>query len=885
MRERKSETRRRWGLPVPRSEIEREVLEELHFHLEKKAERLVQQGFSPAEARAEAERRFGGLDAVRRQCIGLSMGRERKRMRLERLGDLWRDLRYSVRALLRRPGFTVTAVLTIALGLGAVTSIFSLLDAVLLRALPYGEPDRLTVVWGPFQSEAVYLGLEELPAFESLAAVTNQPLTLTGDGEPRRVQGSAVTANFFDLLRVPPKGGRSLTALDAEPGADLVAVISERLATERFGSVERATGQSLRLEGRLYQVVGVAPDSLRLPNADTELWLPLEKIEPSASGYHWGNYHLQLIGRLADGFDRETARHQVRNRAKSLRRENPVWTPGQDFGDGATVDPLQANLAGSLGRLLRLLMVASFAVLLVACVNVANLLLARSSARERETAIRSSVGAGRGRLLTSLLLESLVISLLGAAVGLAVAFGSLRLLTRSLPAADARFGDIGIDHRVLLFTLAATVVTALLFGLLPAWRQSRADLAAQMAAGARGGGRGARKLSRGLVVVQLALSVLLLFSAGLVLKSLWKLWNVEPGFEGETVLLARLDPSSGDYQDPDRRVQLYRQVIERLEASPMVVSAAASSVVPMGSHLLSVFDAPSRDIDPNDLPVALNGDTTPGFFETVGLPLLRGRDFTDQDARRQCTTSEPCATIVNQTLADRIFDGEPLGEVIGAGFLGWFEIVGVSADARLESLSAEPTMAFFLPHAQRQSAPQLSMELLIRAATEPRALESLVRETVRAVDPQVPVDDVRTLDSLVRGSVNDTRFLASLLVVFAAVSLLLGAIGVYGVISYMIDERRHELGVRAAMGATPGDLRHQVLWQAVGLAVLGVLLGCAGIFGVARLLETQLYETSTREVEVLLSVPLTLLAAAALSAWLPARRAARVDPVVTLREE
>lgn len=877
--------RRRWGLPVSRSQIEDEVRAELEFHLEAKVDRLIESGLSPAQARAEAERRFGPLVTVEEECLDLSMQREKQRMRLELFTDLFRDLRQAVRSLRRRPGFTATAVLTVAIGLGAVTSIFSLLDAVVLRALPYPEPDRIAAVWGPYQSEAVYLGLSELDAFERLTAITRIPLTLTGDGDAVRIDGAQVTPNFFDTLGLQPMIGRPFSEMDSEPGAPDVTIVSERLANARFGRPDAALGQSLNLEGTLYEVVGVAPNSLRLPQAATQVWLPLPKIESRASGYHWGNYNLELLGRLADGVSPEAARLQTRARAKQLRVENPIWTQGEDYGDEATVTPLQTTLAGDLSRVLQLMMLAALAVLLIACVNVANLLLARSSARQHETSVRAALGASRGRLIASLLVESLVIAALGAAFGLAVAFGSVRLLTGSLPGADARFGDIGVDVRVLGFTLCATVLTALLFGLLPALRSSRVDLLPGIASKARGVATSGRALSRGLVVVQLALSVLLLFSSTLMLRSLWKLWNEPVGFSPETVLLARVDPVSGNYESEQKRLDLYDQMLDRLEQSSAVKAASASTLVPMSSSTFTVFDVPRLDFDPNNLPSATRGIMTPGYFETIGLPLLEGRDFDRTDVRRPCTLEEPCATIVNRLLAERIFQGEALGETMGIDFLGWFEIVGVTADARFQALSAEPTMAFFTPHAQSGGQPVLALELLVRANGEPMALESLVRDVVRDVDAQIAVDQVRTLSSTVRSSVSDTRFLAVLLTAFAGVSLLLAAVGIYGVISFMVEERRQEIGIRAALGARPAELGRSVVGQAVALGVAGGVIGALGCLGVLRLLATQLYETGGLEWQVLLGVPLLLFAVTVVSSWLPARRAATVDPAIALRQD
>lgn len=877
--------RRRWGLPVHRSQIEDEVRAELEFHLETKVEALIESGLSPAQARAEAERRFGPLVNVEEECLDLSMQREKQRMRLELITDLFRDLRQAARSLRRRPGFTATAVLTVAIGLGAVTSIFSLLDAVVLRALPYAEPDRIASVWGPYQSEAVYLGMSELDAFESISGIRRAPLTLTGDGNAVRIDGARVTSEFFDTLGLQPVLGRPFTATDSEPGAPRVVILSERLARSRFARSDAALGQSLNLEGSLYEVVGIAPDSLRLPEAGTELWLPMRRIEAQASGYHWGQYDLELIGRLSGDTTPEDARLQARSRAKQLRLENPIWTPGEDYGDNATIIPLQATLAGDLRRVVQLMMLASLAVLLIACGNVANLLLARSSARQHETSVRAALGAGRGRLIVSLLVESMVIAAVGAFLGLAFAHAAVRLLTGSLPGADARFGDIGIDLRVLGFTVVATALTALLFGLLPALRSSRVDLLPGLTHGARGGGSSSRALSRGLVVVQLALSVLLLFSSSLMLKSLWQLWNEPLGFTPETVLTARIDPVSGNYDSAERRIELYRQVIDQLEANDAVTSAAASNLIPMETAGMTVFDVPRLDFDPNDLPSATRGVMTPGFFETLGLPLIQGRDFQWTDVRRECKVEQPCAAIVNQSLADTVYQGEALGETIGVGFLGWFEVVGVAADARLRALSDEPGMAFFTPHAQEIVQPPLALELMVRAEGSPLALESLLRRVVATVDPEAAVDRVRTLDVAVRGSTNDTRFLALLLTAFATVSLVLAAVGTYGVISFMVEERRREIGVRSALGARPSELWRGVVWQAVALAVAGIAIGGLGAVGVARLLEGQLYETGALELEVLLAVPLVLFVVTVASSWLPARRAAHIDPAIALRQD
>ena len=775
-----------------------------------------------------------------------------------------------------------------AIGLGATTSIFSLLDAVLLRALPYPQAHELTEVWGSAQSEAVYLALTELDAFENLSATTSEPLTLNGDGEPLRVEGSRTTVEFFDTLAIRPIAGRAFLPNDVADGARDITVIAERLARSQFGSADAALGKTLRLEGKIFDVVGVVPDGVRLPNAKTQLWIPLA-IRAADSGYHWGNYYLQLIGRLAEGVDRDAAAAQVRAAAGILRERNPIWTPDANYADTVTVQPLQSSLAGDLDRVLKVLMAAALAVLLVACVNVANLLLARSSTRERESSIRSSLGAGRARLLVSTMIESLVIAALGALFGLVVAFGSLKALTAALPAADARFGAIGVDLRVLGFTLAATVLTAILFGFAPAWRQSKAQLVAGLGAAARGGGSSTRRLTRALVVVQLALSLVLLFSAGLLLKSFWQLWNVDAGFDGDSVLAVRLDPADDDYRDHQQRIDFYRRVVDELRAAPQVAAAAAANSIPMGPSFRSAFEVPSLGItqDVGNLPFGLTRDVTPGYFDVIGLPLLLGRDFADTDVRKPCTQEDPCVSVVNLALAEPLFGDadSALGNIVGAYWFGYFEIVGVVANARLETLSSEPSMAIYLPHSQRTPSPLVSLQVVAKANADPMALESLIRETVARIDPQVAVDDVRTLSSEIEASVADSRFTTFLLSAFALVGLLLGGIGVYGVIAAMVEERRHELGVRAALGATPRTLRHQVLLQALMLALMGIGLGALGSLGATRLLEAQLYETSFVQPEIVIAVPLLLVVAAALAAWIPAKRAADLDPVETLRAD
>ncbi len=870
------------GLRPRRRDLEREVDEELRFHLEKRTEQLIASGLSPREARQEAERRFGARAEVRDECVTRIRQQEQRRMRFQRLSEFASDIRYALRSLRRRPGFTLAAVAGLAVGIGGSTAVFSIFDAVLLRSLPYRNPEELVLVWPERRSLAEFEAFQEMESFARVSGHgPGDDLTLTGSGEPARLRGFVVSTGLFDNLGVPLLAGRGFLAEDAVPGSPKVAILSERLCRQRFGPPARVVGRALELDGELHTVVGVMPAEFRFPNQTADLWLPLV-LDRSNQGAYWGSYYVTAVGRLSAGATPESAAAELQALAGRLRLENPVWTPAEEYLDSVAVEPLQSHMAGELRPLLVLLLGAVGLVLVVVCVNLANLQLARSAARVRESAVRASLGATRGRIVSLLLTETLVLNLLGAGLGLLLASLLVEVLVPLLPGVDGRFGQLGVDHRVLLFSLAVALVTTLGVGLLPALRLSRTDLRTSLAEGGRGMAAGTGQFSRAaLVVAQVALAVVLVVNAGLLLRSFWNLWQVPTGFDGARVLSARLDPAEGLYEDRARRRQLYDDLLERLRALPGVARAAAAHSLPLsGVDAYLAHRVKDQEWESGRLPMARQRIVTPGYFETMGIPLLAGRDFDGTDRH-----DGPQAVIVNRALAEKIWPGETaLGKSIGYPWNSpWVEVVGVVENVLEGELDGEVEPALYFPYSQRSMA---SMTVLVAGAgLDPHSLAPGLREAVRQLDDQIPVNDVQTVAAVAWRSIARPRFAAALLAAFAAIALGLGALGIYAVIAYLVQQRSHEFGVRLALGASPEKIQRQVVSQGLRLGLVGLALGLVGALAASRGLEHLLFQVSPLDAGILAGAGVLLLAVALAACYLPARRAARVDPLQALRAE
>ncbi|HEX2188842.1 MAG TPA: ABC transporter permease [Longimicrobiaceae bacterium] len=798
------------------------------------------------------------------------------------------DLRHAFRSLRRSPGFTLVAVLTLALGIGANASIFSVVNAVLLRPLPYPEPERLVRLLteeggerGPNVTPPDFLDVESRSrVFSAVAAYGHGTAALSGDGEPLRLATARTSAGFFRTLGVAPALGRGFLPGDNLPGSEPVVVLGHGLWTQRFGGDPAVVGRRVVLDGRPTTVVGVMPAGFDYP-AGREAWTPLEYSEGFAGEESRFNYSVEAVARVRPGVAPERVRADLDAVMAAIHEAEPRK---------ATVSlvpvPLREHLLGDARTPLLVLSGAVGLVLLIACANVANLFLARASSRRGEFAVRTALGAGRGRLVRQLLAEGAVLGTLGGAAGLLLAGWGTEALVALQPQGLPRLDEVAVDGATLAFVAGAALLTVLLVGLAPAMRATRPDLAQTLrdAAGARGE-RGGNRLRSGMVVAQLALSVVLLAGAGLLAKSFARLMAVDPGFRTEGALAFEVVLPSSAYESDAQVDAFYGQLTEGLRGLPGVRSVGAAVSLPltgfgMGSAFSVEGRAPARPGDGQEIQVRA---ATPDFFRTLGIPLVRGRLFSAEDR-----AGAPPVVLLNRAAARRFFPAEdPLGKRITLTWTRKDEpvggtVAGVVADVREFGLDQDTRPTLYVAHAQ---VPLRRMEVVLRTGADPLALAPAVRREVAALDPALPVAGVRTLDALVEESVSARRFYLLLLGVFAAAALALAAVGVFGVMSYSVARRTREIGLRMALGAHAGRMQRMVLREALVLAALGIALGLAGALAATRLLRALLFQVGATDPATFLAVAAVLAAAALLASWLPARRATRVDPMVALRAE
>jgi putative ABC transport system permease protein len=834
--------------------------------------------------RLRYDRRFdGGLLVESRPPIGSTFAR-----------DLW----HALRLMRRAPGFTIMAVATLALGIGANSAIFSVVKTVLLEPLPYGHPDRLAIVWRAADlTEPTWLAAPEIESythdvagFANFAAYTEVDGNLTGGDEPERIHTGAVTTGMFDVLGVPALAGRGLEAADADANAPGVIVLGYSLWQRRFGGLPSIVGQSIQINGRARLVVGVMPASFTLPldyQADrpTDAWVPL--VFTPASLQSWGDHSYFGIARLRDGVTPAAATAEI-NRVQATWPRNNRMSDAEVLRNRRATLPLDAFLSSGPRRLLLVLLAAVGVVLLVACANVVNLLLVRSDARRHEVLVRSALGAERGVLIRQALTESLALSILGAVAGLAVARASLQLLIALGPATLPRLRDVHIDATVLGFTGVVALLAALLFGAGPALQFARANLADALREGGRTQtpGRTRMLLGRGLVIGQLACSVVLIIGAGLLVRTLVGLSRVDLGFDPHGVLTAELALPTSAYPTNDVVIDFYRRLTDRLEALPGVESAGAIRLLPLsrtiGNWSITIEGRPSQ---PNENP---NGDfqwTTPDYFKTIGASIARGRGFTPADREQT-----PPVVVINQTMAGRYWPNE---DAIGRRFkMGtatqpWMTVIGILRDTHHNGVVEAPRAEMYLLHAQLADiiggAPR-GMAIVMRTSGDPLAASAALRAAVRDLDPRLPVANVRTLDAIVSDSLSSTRFAALLLGLFALLALTLSAIGTYGTMSMLVAARRPEIGIRLALGAGRASIFNLIVGHGLALAIAGIAIGVAGALAATRVLGTFLYGVTTLDPLTFLVAPTALAAVALLACATPARRAATVDPIRTIRQ-
>jgi putative ABC transport system permease protein len=852
--------------------------------VDSRIERNVALGMDPESARREALHRFGDVGAVRGTLVDHDARRARAEDRRELLGDLMQDVRFGMRSLRRAPGFAVAAVLTLALGIGANAAIFSVVEAIVLRPLPYERPQELVSLGSGSAGE--YLALRERLRTISPLALYSTEMHPFDDGQSaQRLEGAAISTNLLPMLGVSPRLGRGFVDDEGRAGGAAVLVLSHGLWQRRFGGSEAAIGSRVRVDGVPHTIIGVMDADFAFPSAATGFWTPY-RFDTGNLPSTWAFGGRQFVARLAPGATIAQAQRDLSVTWPELRTENPMWDPGPDYRRDATVTPLGDEQAGDAARLAWLLLGCVLLVLLIGCVNIANLLLARGTARGPELAVRTALGGGRGRLVRQLVTESLLLSLLGSALGLVLAAAGVRWLVAALPASVPRVHEIGINGTVLAFTASIAIASGLLFGIVPALRATRMAARAASQGGTRStAGVGQHRLSGLLVVGEMALAVVLVIGASLLVRSFQAIRAVEPGFRTEQIVAARLTPPAGEYQDAARVSALYAAVLERLGATPGVHAVAAVDQLPIAQ---SVYGMAARvEGQSEDLRRALPGishvqQVTPSYFTTLGIPVLRGRGFTDADREDQ-----PPVVIVSESLAREFWpDDDAIGRRLGYPWPSpWLTIVGVVPDTRQDSLLAPLAPTLYVPWRQRPHTSGSEMWIVARSSLGATAAAGAIRGIVREIDRAVPVSDMRTMEAVIANSLDRTRFTAVLVGTFALAALLLGSIGIYGVMSYLVSQRSQELGVRLALGASQRQVLGFVLWRAIGLAALGAVIGVAGAMVSTRWLRSLLYEVSATDAATFTLVPLLFLLVAAVATYAPARRATAVDPVRALRAD
>ena len=800
---------------------------------------------------------------------------------------LIKDIRYGVRSLLKHPGFTLIAVLTLSLGIGANSAMFSTVNAVLLQPLRYPEAERIVLLEGVNPAKGITQSNMSIPdfadwqqqnqAFEQLAGFVSGGSLLTSGDETERVRGTGVTTDFFPLFRTAAIRGRTLQPEDAEKGRDPVVVLSYGLWQRRFGAAENVIGSKVTLGGKSTTIVGVMPAAFDFP-AQSELWVP---YPIDAAAERRDNRFFSVVGRLKPGVpiaQAQAALDTINQRlAQSYVETNSSWS--------VRVINLQERLVGSMRKSLLVLLGAVAFVLLIACANVANLLLARGTARQKEIALRAALGASRWRVVRQLLTESLLLSVIGGGIGLTLSFWLTKLFISVSPPNTPRFDEIKPDARVFIFTLGLTVLTGIIFGLAPALQASRTDLSGGLKEGGRTGSGGShhKRLRSLMMVSEIALSFMLLVGAGLLIKSFMRLRDVSPGFTPENVLTMRISMPSAKYPKGEPRVQVLRQTLEKLKTLPGVQSTGAVLSLPLGGDTFNVGRSYIREGRPATPEESANAGylvATPDYFRALQIPLVAGRAFSDQDTEQ--TTK---VLIVNETMARQLWPGEsPLGKRITIWRDEKFprEIVGVVGDTK-PSLDTEAGRQMYVPYAQDSG--WNGMSLVVRTSADPLNTVAAARNEIRSLDKGIPVFNVKTMNDVLATSVAPQRMSMLLLTAFAGVALLLAMIGIYGVTAYYVTQRTQEIGIRIALGAQVGDVMKLVLKNGMALAAIGVALGLAGAFALTRLMSSLLFAVKPTDTATFVIVSVCLLVTALLASYLPARRAAKVDPLVALRYE
>jgi predicted permease len=901
MHEWKEEIRRRLAQLKLEPTREAEIVEELAQHLDDRCKELRAGGASEEEAYRAALVDLSDSQLLARELQRVERPAQEEPVvlgarRKNTMGDLCQDLRYGLRMMLKQPVFTGVAVLALALGIGGNTAIFSLVNTILLRQLPFRQPEQLVWVSARRPDSGKYSFTlpdfidyrDQNQSLTGIAAYANWSANLTDRGDPERLQGLRISANAFQMLGVEAVVGRALLPSDDTPGEQRVVVLSCGLWQRRFGADPQLVGKTLILNGDSYTVVGVLPPEFFFPIREAELAIPLCPDADPWRGVRTSTNFLRALARLKPGVTREQAEADVTAVAQRLRQQYPVANAQKV---GVTLSPLHEEVVANFRLALWVLLGAVGVVLLITCVNLANLALARAAARHKEMAIRTALGATRWRLVQQLATESLLLVGLGGGVGLLLAFYCIDLLLALSPASLPRAAEVGVDFRALGFTLALSLLAGVIFGLAPAWQATRVNLNDELKEGGRGAGGARQSRARGLLVVsEIALSLVLLVGAGLLVKSFLRLQAVNPGFESENVLAVRLSLPKAQYSNRAAAAAFYEKLRPRLESLPGVETVGVVSALPMSGVLASIpFTIEGRATSPDEAPRADYRLVSTGYFDALKIPVLAGREFNEGDTAQ--TTS---VALISQNLAQRYWpNGNPLGAHLRIDDNDRgprpVEIVGVVGDVKHLSLEGEPAPHIYLPiHQTHEDAVVWltnNQYWLLRTAVDPLTLSAAVRREIQAVDAEVPASSIRTMEQYLAASVAPRRFNLWLLTVFAGAALVLAGTGLYGVVSCGVAQRKREIGIRMALGAQAGDVLKLVIGQGMAMTFAGVALGLVAALGLTRLMKSLLFSVSAADPLAFLVTASLLTFVALLACWIPARRATKVDPMVALRYE
>jgi putative ABC transport system permease protein len=891
-----SKLRTRLRALLRKSEMERELNEELRYHIERQTEQNIRLGMNPEEALHAARKTFGGVEQAKE--------RSRDARGVRWIEDLWQDLRYGARMLVKNPAFSITAISILAIGIGANTAIFSVIYAVILRPLPFAESGRLAMIKEDWPAKDIPDYGASMPdflewrnrnrVFDRLEAFSTDSYDISSDGDPERIAGAQVSAELFPFLGVAPVQGRRFLSEEQQFGRHRVVIFGAALWRRRFGDQTKLNGQAIKINGETFSIVGVMPEGFEFPEQGTQIWLPLSVPAGHANNTRSENW-LGVIARLKPGVTVRQAQADIDQIHRQLAQE---YKETAEFRE--RVVSLSEHVVGKeLTTILLVLFGVVGFVLLIACANTANLMLARAVSRQKEMAIRVALGALRGRVIRQSLTESLLIGLTGGTLGLFVAMWGVDALLRLGPDLP-RFADVKINGRVLLFTLALSLATSLLAGLAPAWQSTKADLQKSLKDGARtaSGSASGKRLRSALVVSEIALSLVLLICAGLMINSMLRLQRVDPGFRTKQVLSMRISLPPRSY--PAKRaaaiVDFFKRLDERVRVIPGVQMAGYATNLPLTSFgWMRYTTIEGRPIPktPEETPTVHYRQISAHYFETLGIRLLKGRALNERDTR----DTEPVA-VVNESFVKRFYPNEdPIGkrfycpepEESSPSRLTQWTVVGVSRDVKHYGLGSESKSEIFSLHEQSlakpDDAPFPNMFFVIRATSDPTALAAAVRREVQAMDKDLPVDEVITMDRLLGDSLLRQRLITLLLFIFSIIALTLAAVGIYSVMSYSATQRTHEIGIRMALGAQRIDALKLIVGQGMRLAFIGIVIGLSGSIALTRFIETLLFEVRASDPLTYALIALLIVVVSMLACYLPARRASKVDPLVALKYE